>query len=62
MHDQKRKKPPPPPPPPPMPGPAFNLSVANLPFEAKPKDLKELFIAEGANVVSAEVIFQDHPS
>ncbi|KAG5251015.1 RNA recognition motif-containing family protein [Salix suchowensis] len=33
-----------------MPGPAFNLSVANLPFEAKPKDLKELFIAEGANV------------
>ncbi|KAL9396330.1 hypothetical protein Peur_010583 [Populus x canadensis] len=34
---------------------------ANLPFEAKSKDLKEFFIAEGADVVSAEVIFQDNP-
>nr|TKR99298.1 hypothetical protein D5086_0000196870 [Populus alba] len=42
-------------------GPTFNLFVANLPFEAKSKDLKEFFIAEGADVVSAEVIFQDNP-
>ncbi|XP_052306875.1 28 kDa ribonucleoprotein, chloroplastic-like [Populus trichocarpa] len=56
---QKKKKPSPPPPL--MPGPTFNLFLANLPFEAKSKDLKELFIAEGADVVSAEVIFQDNP-
>ncbi|KAJ7006887.1 hypothetical protein NC653_006061 [Populus alba x Populus x berolinensis] len=55
----KKKKPSPPPPL--MPGPTFNLFVANLPFEAKSKDLKEFFIAEGADVVSAEVIFQDNP-
>eukprot|EP00258_Populus_trichocarpa_P036036 XP_024452055.1 RNA binding protein fox-1 homolog 3 [Populus trichocarpa] len=55
----KKKKPSPPPPL--MPGPTFNLFLANLPFEAKSKDLKELFIAEGADVVSAEVIFQDNP-
>ncbi|KAF9682495.1 hypothetical protein SADUNF_Sadunf05G0114800 [Salix dunnii] len=52
----KKKKPSPP-----KPGPTFNLFVANLPFEAKSKDLKEFFIAEGANVVSAEVIFHDNP-
>jgi polyadenylate-binding protein len=57
---QKKKKPSPPPPL--MPGPTFNMFVANLPFEAKSKDLKEFFIAEGADVVSAEVIFQDNHS
>jgi polyadenylate-binding protein len=56
---QKKKKPSPPPPL--MPGPTFNLFLVNLPFEAKSKDLKEFFIAEGADVVSAEVIFQDNP-
>ncbi|CAK7347194.1 unnamed protein product [Dovyalis caffra] len=57
----KAKKKKPSPPPPPKPGPTFNLFVANLPFEAKSKDLKEFFIAEGANVVSAEIIFHDNP-
>ncbi|KAB5557070.1 hypothetical protein DKX38_007979 [Salix brachista] len=61
MNYAKLKKKKPSPPPPPKPGPTFNLFVANLPFEAKSKDLKEFFIAEGANVVSAEVIFHDNP-
>jgi len=61
MNYAKAKKKKPSPPPPPKPGPTFNLFVANLPFEAKSKDLKEFFIAEGANVVSAEIIFHDNP-
>ncbi|KAJ6681829.1 RNA RECOGNITION MOTIF RRM DOMAIN CONTAINING PROTEIN [Salix koriyanagi] len=61
MNYAKLKKKKPSPPPPPKPGPTFNLFVANLPFEAKSKDLKEFFITEGANVVSAEVIFHDNP-
>ncbi|KAG5245794.1 hypothetical protein OIU77_019523 [Salix suchowensis] len=61
MNYAKLKKKKPSPPPPPKPGPTFNLFVANLPYEAKSKDLKEFFITEGANVVSAEVIFHDNP-
>ncbi|KAK8649100.1 hypothetical protein V6N13_129836 [Hibiscus sabdariffa] len=45
----------------PKPVPAFNLFVANLSFEVRAKHLKELFSSEGANVVSAEVIFHDNP-
>ncbi|KZV31581.1 28 kDa ribonucleoprotein, chloroplastic [Dorcoceras hygrometricum] len=41
--------------------PVHNLFVANLPFQARGKDLKEFFNANGGNVVSAEVIFQDKP-
>ncbi|KAE8690400.1 metallophosphoesterase 1-like [Hibiscus syriacus] len=41
--------------------PAFNLFVANLSYEVRAKHLKELFSSEGANVVSAEVIFHDNP-
>ncbi|KAI3460056.1 hypothetical protein Pfo_016719 [Paulownia fortunei] len=41
--------------------PVHNLFVANLPFQARPKDLKDFFNADNANVVSAEVIFQDNP-
>ncbi|KDP41428.1 hypothetical protein JCGZ_15835 [Jatropha curcas] len=48
-------------PPPPKPGPTFNLFVANLPFEAKEKELKEFFNAEGTDVVSAEIIYHDNP-
>ncbi|XWS21459.1 hypothetical protein CRYUN_Cryun30bG0056600 [Craigia yunnanensis] len=45
----------------PKPVPAFNLFVANLSYEARAKHLKEFFSSEGANVVSAEVIFHDNP-
>ncbi|XWS25320.1 hypothetical protein CRYUN_Cryun27aG0059100 [Craigia yunnanensis] len=45
----------------PMPVPAFNLFVANLSYEARAKHLEEFFSSEGANVVSAEVIFHDNP-
>ncbi|KAA8528314.1 hypothetical protein F0562_035669 [Nyssa sinensis] len=45
-----------PPPPPPKPVPIHNLFVANLPYQARAKDLKEFF-----NSVSAEVIFYDNP-
>ncbi|GMI64883.1 hypothetical protein like AT4G09040 [Hibiscus trionum] len=45
----------------PKPVPAFNLFVANLSFEVRAKHLKEFFSSEGANVVSAEVIFHDNP-
>ncbi|KAF3631001.1 putative myosin heavy chain-like isoform X1 [Capsicum annuum] len=41
--------------------PVHNLFVANLHFEARSKDLLEFFKANGANVVSAEVIFNDNP-
>ncbi|KAG2712372.1 hypothetical protein I3760_04G122300 [Carya illinoinensis] len=39
----------------------FNLFVANLPFEARSKDLREFFSSEGGNVISAEVIFNENP-
>ncbi|XVE95246.1 hypothetical protein REPUB_Repub02eG0079700 [Reevesia pubescens] len=55
---KKRKLPPPEKP---KPVPAFNLFVANLSYEARAKHLKEFFSSEGANVVSAEVIFHDNP-
>ncbi|XVF64836.1 hypothetical protein PTKIN_Ptkin09bG0198400 [Pterospermum kingtungense] len=45
----------------PKPVPAFNLFVANLSYEARSKHLQEFFSSEGANVVSAEVIFHDNP-
>ncbi|MFQ6621967.1 hypothetical protein Gotur_002864 [Gossypium turneri] len=45
----------------PKPVPAFNLFVANLSYEVRAKHLKEFFSSEGANVVSAEVIFHDSP-
>lgn len=57
----KHKKKKLPPPEKPKPVPAFNLFVANLSFEVRSKHLKEFFSSEGANVVSAEVIFHDNP-
>ncbi|XVF36650.1 hypothetical protein REPUB_Repub19eG0075400 [Reevesia pubescens] len=45
----------------PKPVPAFNLFVVNLSYEARAKHLNEFFSSEGANVVSAEVIFHDNP-
>lgn len=54
-------KKPKPAPPQPKPQPIHNLFVANLPFQARAKDLKEFFNADNANVVSAEVIFHDDP-
>ncbi|KAK2995338.1 hypothetical protein RJ640_006558 [Escallonia rubra] len=45
----------------PKPVPIHNLFVANLPFQARAKDLKEFFNAENANVVSAEIIFNENP-
>ncbi|KVH99705.1 Nucleotide-binding, alpha-beta plait, partial [Cynara cardunculus var. scolymus] len=41
--------------------PVHNLFVANLPFQARSKDLMEFFSAENANVVSAEIIFHEKP-
>lgn len=41
--------------------PIHNLFVANLPFQARAKDLKEFFDANNGNVVSAEIIFLDNP-
>ncbi|KAK1405550.1 28 kDa ribonucleoprotein, chloroplastic [Heracleum sosnowskyi] len=41
--------------------PIHNLFVANLPFQARGKDLMEFFNSENANVVSAEVIFRENP-
>ncbi|XP_060198964.1 28 kDa ribonucleoprotein, chloroplastic [Lycium barbarum] len=55
----KTKKPSSPPPSKPLP--VHNLFVANLHFEARSKDLMEFFKENGANVVSAEVIFNDNP-
>ncbi|XP_011074265.1 uncharacterized protein LOC105159032 [Sesamum indicum] len=45
----------------PKPLPVRNLFVANLSYQARAKDLMDFFNADGANVVSAEVIFQDNP-
>ncbi|KAK9757647.1 hypothetical protein RND81_01G176500 [Saponaria officinalis] len=39
----------------------YNLFVANLPFEARAKDVKEFFQAGGSDPFSAEVIFHDNP-
>lgn len=61
MNFAKLKKKKPSPPPPPKPAPTFNLFVANLPFEAKAKDLEEFFNNEGTDVVSAEIVYQDNP-
>ncbi|CAN0877309.1 31 kDa ribonucleoprotein, chloroplastic, partial [Linum grandiflorum] len=41
--------------------PTFSLFVSNLPFEAKEKDLKELFMAGGSNVVYTEIIYHANP-
>lgn len=49
------------PPPVPKPLPVHNLFVANLPFQARAKDLKEFFNADNGNVVSAEIIFLENP-
>ncbi|KAL2520698.1 RNA-binding (RRM/RBD/RNP motif) family protein [Forsythia ovata] len=48
-------------PPTPKPMPIHNLFVANLPFQARAKDLKDFFNADNGNVVSAEIIFHDNP-
>ncbi|XP_031118146.1 31 kDa ribonucleoprotein, chloroplastic [Ipomoea triloba] len=53
----KRKKPSSPP----VPKPIYNLFVANLPFQARAKDLREFFNADNGNVASAEVIFLEDP-
>lgn len=57
----KPKKEKPSSPPQPKPLPIHNLFVANLPFQARAKDLKEFFNANNANVVSAEIIFHENP-
>nr|GMC48257.1 28 kDa ribonucleoprotein, chloroplastic [Ipomoea batatas] len=46
---------------PPVPKPIYNLFVANLPFQARAKDLREFFNADNGNVASAEVIFLEDP-
>lgn len=46
---------------PPKPMPRHALFVANLPFNATSKDLKEFFVSGCRNVVSAEVIYHDNP-
>ncbi|XP_073134728.1 28 kDa ribonucleoprotein, chloroplastic [Henckelia pumila] len=46
---------------PPKPKAVHNLFVANLPFQARGKDLKEFFNANGGIAVSAEVVFLDKP-
>lgn len=43
----------------PKPVPIHNLFVANLPFQVRSKDLKEFFLSENPNVVSAEIIFDE---
>ncbi|KAK7852838.1 28 kda ribonucleoprotein [Quercus suber] len=49
-------------PPPVQPKPlTFNLFVANLPFEARSKDLREFFGSENSSLVSAQVIFHENP-
>ncbi|GAB2271349.1 hypothetical protein Dimus_006190 [Dionaea muscipula] len=55
---KKQKPSPPAKPRPPL---LFNLFVANLPYEARDKDLKELFASNGGRVVSAEVVYHDNP-
>ncbi|CAL0327358.1 unnamed protein product [Lupinus luteus] len=57
-----KKKKTPPPTAAPKPEVLFNLFVANLPYEARSKDLEEFFYSGNGcgNVVSAEVIFHDN--
>lgn len=55
---KKKKASPPVQPRPPV---LFNVFVANLSFEARAKDLRELFQSSGCNVASAEVIFHENP-
>ncbi|XP_028052117.1 multiple RNA-binding domain-containing protein 1 isoform X1 [Camellia sinensis] len=43
------------------PGPIHNLFVANLPYQARAKDLREFFNSENGNVASTEIIFHDNP-
>ncbi|KAF7141090.1 hypothetical protein RHSIM_Rhsim06G0077300 [Rhododendron simsii] len=45
----------------PKPAPIHNLFVANLPYQARAKDLKDFFNSENGNAVSADVIFHDNP-
>ncbi|XP_058221334.1 28 kDa ribonucleoprotein, chloroplastic [Rhododendron vialii] len=45
----------------PKPAPIHNLFVANLPYQARAKDLKEFFNSENGNAVSADVIFHEKP-
>ncbi|XP_051118144.1 RNA-binding protein CP31B, chloroplastic [Andrographis paniculata] len=40
--------------------PVHNLFVANLPFQARAKDLKEFFNTNNGNVVSAEIIYNQN--
>lgn len=54
----KKEKPSPPVKPKPV---TFNLFVANLPFEARAKDLREFFDSGSGNVVSAQIIFHENP-
>lgn len=39
----------------------YNLFVANISYEVRSKDLKELFDSGTGKVVSAEVIFHENP-
>lgn len=39
----------------------YNLFIANLPYQARAKDLREFFSSGNCNVVSAEVIFHENP-
>ncbi|KAJ1424708.1 RNA-binding domain superfamily [Sesbania bispinosa] len=54
----KKKITPPPEEPKPV---AFNLFVANLPYDARSKDLREFFESGSGRVVSTEIIFHDNP-
>ncbi|KAG5543918.1 hypothetical protein RHGRI_016619 [Rhododendron griersonianum] len=45
----------------PKPAPIHNLFVANLPYQARAKDLKEFFNSENGYAVSADVIFHENP-
>ncbi|KAG6591682.1 28 kDa ribonucleoprotein, chloroplastic-like [Cucurbita moschata] len=54
----KKEKPSPPVKPNPV---TFNLFVANLPFDARAKDLREFFDSGSGNVVSAQIIFHENP-
>lgn len=51
----------PPPPPKPNTFTTFNLFVANLPYQARAKDLKEFFGSEYSSVATTEIIFHDNP-